>query len=320
MFVFHFSTERIKLVLFLLFIVIGVACRPDALYASNPFLERQQKPEHQTTIKKEAPQRNATYLSQVVSQITVLQMQMKNKISTHVRNFKATGETRPLIPLFLLAFGYGAIHAAGPGHGKGIAMTYAMAKGRTFRSGASLGALIAAVHAGSAILRVSLLQLILHQNVAASMSSVNHKAQITSYGLLTLIGIILLVSSVCEWFEKEDSGQPSINKLKKAGNNPLVAALAIGLVPCPGVIMILLFCLSLNQLVLGILLGITVSLGMALTITTAVWISLAGKKTALLATARWERTLSFLEKTLHTLSALLLTVIGGLFLYTAISG
>lgn len=306
--------------LFLLFIMIGIAGGPDTLYASNPFLERQQKSDHQATVKQEATREKPIYLSQVVSQITVLQMQMKNKISTHVRNFKTTGETGPLIPLFLLAFGYGAIHAAGPGHGKGIAMTYAMAKGRTFRSGASLGALIAAVHAGSAILLVSLIQLILHKNVAASMSSVNQKAQITSYGLLTLIGIILLVSSVYEWFEKEECGKTSINKLKKAGNNPLVAALAIGLVPCPGVIMILLFCLSLGQLLLGILLGITVSLGMALTITAAVWISLAGKNTALFAAARWERTFSFLEKSLHTLSAFILTIIGTLFLYTAISG
>ncbi len=298
-------------------IFLGTWMGISSAYATNPFLETPQKTEKQVQAHITHTKGKLSYLSQLIAKITLLQMKIKEKISAHVKNFKKTGAAGPLIPLFLLAFGYGAIHAAGPGHGKGIAMTYAMGKGRTFRSGATLGVLIAAVHAGSAIVLVFFLQLILHKNVLTNVSSVSQKAQIVSYGLLTLIGLILLAGSLYEWFEKEE--QTSEGRLHTAGNNPFIAALAIGLVPCPGVIMILLFCLSLQQLFLGILLGIAVSFGMALTITAAVWISLAGKKTALCATGRWQKIFSFLEKALHTLSALLLTIIGVLFLYVTLS-
>lgn len=317
------GNKKVFLFFFTLLFLCGLFAGVSPSYSSNPFLSKPaevekntDKPSLQSSEKKELKK---ALLPQIMARITLLQMQMKQKISTHVRNFKENGKFTPLIPIFLLAFSYGAVHAAGPGHGKGIAMTYSLGKGRTFRSGFMLGSLIATVHAGSAILLVLLLQLILHQNVTTSLDSVTQKTQIVSYGLLTLIGAVLLIASLFEWFEKEEHSS-SPGRMQKAGNNPLIAALAIGIIPCPGVIMILLFCLSLDQLILGILLGIAVSLGMALTITFAVWLSLAGKKTALAATSRWEKTFNFVEKFIHTFSALLLTSIGMLFLYTAVCG
>ena len=43
-------------------------------------------------------------------------------------------------------------------------------------------------------------------------------------------------------------------------------ALAVGLVPCPAVVMVMLFCLSMDALALGLVLAVFISLGMALTI------------------------------------------------------
>jgi ABC-type nickel/cobalt efflux system permease component RcnA len=250
-----------------------------------------------------------------MTRLTLWQMKIKQKISTHVRNFKQDGRIAPLVPLFLLAFAYGIIHAAGPGHGKGIAMAYALTQGRSCGAGLLLGALIAVIHAGSAILLVIVLRFTLEKSISTNLASVSQATQVVSYSLITLIGIIVLVRSLAAWFRKgqkdADSQQGPSGLVTK---NPLTAACAIGLVPCPGVIMILLFCLSLDQMILGLLLGMMVSLGMAITITLAVWLSLAGKNITLRCSRRWENSASYFEKGLDTFSGLLLTTLGGIFL------
>ena len=43
-------------------------------------------------------------------------------------------------------------------------------------------------------------------------------------------------------------------------------AVAVGLVPCPAVVMVMLFCLSMDVVILGLLLAVCISIGMATTI------------------------------------------------------
>ena len=250
--------------------------------------------------------------SELITKTTILQMQLKQKIAAFVHDFKKSGSIAPLLPLFLLSFLYGSVHAAGPGHGKAIAMSYTLAKGKRYLSGILLGGLIAIIHAGSAISLVVLLRYVLEKAITTSLESATQATQIVSYGLICLIGLYLLVKgfySLLNGFSHQDGQHP--NKSHYA--NTFTAALAIGIIPCPGVIMMLLFCLSLEQLVLGMLLCAAVSLGMALTISVSVWISLAGKKLLLHFTGRTQQRFHQTENLLSCLSGLLLATMGGLF-------
>lgn len=255
--------------------------------------------------------------SDLISKITVLQMQLKQKIAANVHAFKKSGAIVALLPLFLFSLIYGTVHAAGPGHGKAIAMSYILAKGKGYRFGLLLGTLIAIIHAGSAISIVFFLRLFFEKAVSSNLGSATQITQVFSYGLIVLIGLYLLVRgsySLIKGVTQQDieyASQPRFS-------NALSAALAIGIIPCPGVIMILLFCLSLDQFVLGMLLSFAVSLGMAVTITVSVWFSITGKKLILMFTAKNQRGLYIVEHAFSCISGFLLTTMGGLFLAASI--
>lgn len=240
-------------------------------------------------------------------------MQLKQKLAAHVHDFKKSGTIAPLIPLFLLSFLYGAVHAAGPGHGKAIAMGYALGRGEGYLSGFLLGGLIAAIHAASAVSLVFILRYILEKTLTTNLDSATQVTQVFSYGLISFIGLYLLATGLYALAHGSTyHDQQSGSHLQFA--TPFTAALAIGIIPCPGVIMILLFCLSLGQIILGLLLCASVSLGMALTISVSVWMSIAGKKLIVRLTGKTQHRAHRTEHVLSCLSGLLLTTMGGLLL------
>ena len=308
--------KRIKLARVLVALVGMFVCMHIGLceYSiANPFAGKPLEPQKQAFVSNQV---SSTFFSNLVRSVTIWQMQLKQKISHHVRLFKKEGRIRPLLPIFLLAFAYGIIHAAGPGHGKGIAMAYTLAQGRSYGTGLLLGSLIALIHTGSAILLVVALRFALEQTIANNLDSISHITQIVSYGMITLIGFFILLTSLPDWCSKKPGQQTVDNKtIYRIAHNPFTAALAIGVVPCPGVIMILLFCLSLEQMVLGLLLAFSVSCGMAFTITAAVWISLTGKKAVFQLSNKWKPGLYYVDCFLHSFSGLLLTIIGGIFFF-----
>lgn len=256
-------------------------------------------------------------LADVISKITVLQLELKQKISADVHAFKSSGSIAALLPLFLLCFLYGAVHAAGPGHGKAIAMSYVLAKGKGYRYGLLLGVLIAIIHAGSAILIVFLLRFLFEKTLSTNLDSATQVTQIFSYGLISLIGLYLLGIGLYS-LVKGVVDQHKESADRKHFTNAFYTALAIGIVPCPGVIMVLLFSLSLEQVILGMLLCVAVSIGMALTITVSVWISITGKRLIMRFTAKEKKGFVFIEHVFSCISGLLLTTIGGLFLVASL--
>ena len=69
-------------------------------------------------------------------------------------------------------------------------------------------------------------------------------------------------------------------KIQRSKKSELAVAFSAGIVPCPGVMTIVLFCIVLKQFVLGILAAIAMSIGMGLTISIAGILSIALNKKA----------------------------------------
>ncbi len=86
------------------------------------------------------------------------------------------------------------------------------------------------------------------------------------------------------------------------------------MIPCPGVVMIMLFALSMEFFGLDILLGITFSIGMALTITCVVVMLISGKSISLGMVARHGRLAITLENLIKTIAGFLVASLGLLFL------
>ncbi len=252
-----------------------------------------------------------------LAKIAFWQYQLNQKMAGLVREAKQTGSLRPLLSLMLMAFVYGILHAAGPGHGKAVAMSYLISRGGKIGPGILFGSLIALFHGMSAICLVLVLHYVLQKGVSGSLEAVSHKTKLVSYSLISLMGTALFIRSLLSWRREECQPEsPGDGEAKQRG--PLAVALTVGMVPCPGVVLVMLFSLSMNMIGLGILLGLSLSAGMAMTISMIVVLGLVGKSLILKTVGRRQELAKTVERVLETAAAFMVILLGLTFLSVTI--
>ena len=292
----------------LLLIFLQLICGLVTANAQNPFIPNN-TPDR--VVPKPLPQ-NA-----FLTKIALYQQQFKQKMAAMIRQIKTSESIRPLFAVLMIAFGYGVLHAAGPGHGKAVAMFYILSRNSSIASGLLFGTLIAFFHGFSGAICVLGLHYVLQKSVSGTLGTVSHTTQIVSFGLIILLGIgILAKNGHALFFKSESSPNPSNKDSKTFKNGLLPWAVAVGLVPCPGVVIVMLFCLSMDSLTLGLLLAVFISLGMATTVSFVVIAVVIGKGISFrtFSTKRTER----VESIIGVISGLAITALGVLFLTTAI--
>lgn len=291
-----------------LFVIILVLLYPgiNPVWSQNPFTA---KP---GTYQK-APE--PPFKSRLFVKIIVWQHRLKQKMSELIRVSQNNGSLKPLILLMGIAFLYGMIHAAGPGHGKFIALTYVLSHKTSVAGGLLLGLFIAIIHGSSGVIGVLGLRYIIQRGVSDTLATVTGVTQIVSFGLITLLGLGILLKSGYELFFVSTPEQKPPPKASKTGLLPWAAA--IGLVPCPAVVMVMLFCLSMEVMMLGLILAACISLGMAATISSVVTAAVMGK--AGIFNTISENRVKKVEGYLGLLSGAAIAVLGTVFLLTAIN-
>jgi ABC-type nickel/cobalt efflux system permease component RcnA len=274
--------------------------------AQNPFVS---KPE------KQKPTSAPTMKSRVFLKIQMWQHALKEKMSGLVHEAKATGSLRPLALLFLAAFAYGAIHAAGPGHGKAIALSYILSQRPTWFQGLLFSHSLALFHGASGILFVLAIRILLHQSVSKNLESVTHMTQIVSFSLVFCLGVWLVVKSVVGLLRRKNGQDPGMHETgAKRHFGPILSALVVGMIPCSGVVMVMLFAMSLDLIVLGVALGVTISLGMALTVSVVVLMAMSGKAVSVSVASKHGTLLTYVESSIEIVAGLALAILGLLFL------
>ncbi len=256
--------------LFCLSVVLLLFWTTVSAEAGNPFLVRENL---HSAWSQQLPQ--ASFLRK----IAFWQQQLKEKMTGLLRKTK-TADNMILLPtaLLMIAFLYGALHAAGPGHGKVAAVSFVLSRKTSVVNGLLFGILIAFCHGFSGVICVLGLYYIIQKGAYGAWGSVFHFTQIVSYSLIAALGLGMLVKNAISWRSKSTirPGR-SANEVKDAKKALVSWAVAVGLVPCPGVVMTVLFCLSLDALVLGLWLAFFISLGMATTISLVVVSSVFAK-------------------------------------------
>lgn len=252
----------------------------------------------------------------IVTEIVLWQYKLKKKMTELIR-IAQTGESlRPLLLLMGIAFLYGAIHAAGPGHGKLVAISYALSHRLSIRGGVLFGLCIALFHGFSGAIGVLCLRYIIQWSVNETLASVTIVTQVVSFGLIALLGaVILLTNGRTLFFPSLQKTETPSEGTSRSGILPW--AWTVGLIPCPAVVMVMLFCLSMNVLVLGLLLAICISLGMAATISFVVTSVLLGKTGALKIVP--ENRVKTIEVVFGFFSGAAIMTFGTLFLLTALN-
>jgi ABC-type nickel/cobalt efflux system permease component RcnA len=298
------------LLLCLLAVYIAVMLQP--VFAQNPFTAKpKSKAHHMTT--------HPGTKNPLLSMIALWQHRLNQKMADLVREAKVTNSVKPLAFLLAVAFAYGAIHAAGPGHGKGFAISYILSQRPRLLRGVLFGSFIALFHGLSGIMFVLIIHIILQKSITGTLEDVTRITQIISFSLITCLGLGILIKSIYKWIKSAKGSHMACNgSHKRHLYGPLLSALVVGMIPCPGVVMIMLFALSMELVGLGILLGISVSIGMALTITCVVVIVISGKNISLGMVARHGSLAITLENLIETIAGLLVASLGLLFLVTVI--
>jgi nickel/cobalt exporter len=268
----------------------------------NPFVSKE-------TAKK--PAAHPSYLSEIYSKISQWQHKLNKELSSLVREVKTSGSPKTFLTLILISFFYGVIHSAGPGHGKTIAFSYFLSRKENIRKGILMGGLIALLHALSAVLIVLIIYLVLKQSYIGPFESISHKIKIVSYCLITLTGAVLLIKSILDFRNRnQQSGEKDLAPHPAGYRNILPVALAVGIVPCPGAVIIMLFCMSLDMVGIGLVLSLFMALGMAVTISGAGVLSIASKKRGLRLLTGNKRARLLFEKSLEVVGSLLMLFFG----------
>ena len=91
------------------------------------------------------------FYSNFIRLLTQWQYKLNTLVSGNLRGLESDA-VWGTVTILGIAFLYGVIHAAGPGHGKALVGFYFLKQGGSFKKAFKMGYLIALVHATSALL------------------------------------------------------------------------------------------------------------------------------------------------------------------------
>lgn len=248
-----------------------------------------------------------------IDTINESQQTLKQKMTVIAKDLKENRRPKTLCMLLILSFLYGAVHAIGPGHGKSIILSYLMSYRGSTLKGILTGALAAFFHGLSAIVLVLAIYYLSIKRLTTTFDMVSSKMMTISYLLIIALGIMLFSIRVYELFRK--MGSYGTNR-DKGISSPSVMILSLGLVPCPGAMIILLFFMSMRLLHIGIWMAVCMSAGMALSIALVALLGL-GTKNALFNVPHRQGTIQRALLSLLEIGApVIIIMIGTFLLYT----
>jgi ABC-type nickel/cobalt efflux system permease component RcnA len=207
-----------------------------------------------------------------------------------------------LIVLLLAAFGWGAVHALSPGHGKAMVAAYLVGSRGTARDAVALGLVVTVTHTVG-VFALGLVTLLLSAHVLPE--DLYPWLNLVAGVLVLVVGASVLRSRI-RWGREQrahhhphphphghghghddhhehpqahhhehphthqhEHGHPHTHELpdRITGRTLIAAGAAAGLIPCPSALVVLLAAVSQHQVALGLLLIVAFSLGLAATLT-----------------------------------------------------
>ncbi len=168
-----------------------------------------------------------------------------------------------LILLLLAAFGWGAVHALSPGHGKAMVAAYLVGTRGTARHAAALGATVTVTHtAGVLLLGV----------VALTLSAFVLPEQLYPWlnlasGLLVVVVGTAVLRTRARRHAHGHGHSHSHGPEELSARGIVAMGASAGLIPCPSALVVLLGAVAQHQLALGLVMIVAFSLGLAATLT-----------------------------------------------------
>ena len=202
------------------------------------------------------------------------------EVSFHMNAIERGENLGAFLLALAVAFAYGAVHALGPGHGKFVIVSYFLGREARVMRGVVMAVQIAIVHVIAAIVIVWLADLVLRGGFGLGLSDVPG-VRAASFLIIVGIGVYMLYQAVraslrarAHRTHSHEHGHPhghehshghhhhhdhSRSQGSKAEGG--ILALAAGMVPCPGAVLIMLYAVANDMIYPGSLLVAAMSLG-----------------------------------------------------------
>ena len=266
-----------------------------------------------------------------------MQQNFYKSMSGALKNMRGTNAATAGYTLLLLSFTYGILHAAGPGHGKAVISAWLLATENQLRRGILIAFMSSLIQATTAVVLVCSLLLVL-QGAGAAAKNAAAFLESASYAMIAFAGLYLLwggaksfgkitrLESVpaqqastfhghhfeivnpvaAEHVHGPDCGCDHAHaptaadvegewSLRKA----LSLSFAVGIRPCSGAILVLIFAHGMGLLWVGIAATYAMSFGTFITVACIATIAVYAKKLAQRLFAGNTRGLDWLAKTMR---------------------
>lgn len=276
--------QPVAILLLLLFAVL-MAAAPDIAHAQSPFAV----PDQQTA----APAPQPGIFGGFTRYIMTMQQEYYRAMAGALRAVNLQQSMAAVWGLFSISFLYGVFHAAGPGHGKIVVTSYILADEREVKRGIFIAVLSAFVQAITAILAVGILAVILgltHRATADALPMIER----ASFALIAAVGLWLIWRALRgehshhhdhdhkhEHHHHAHTPMPAEIRAAKDMRGMLAMILSVGLRPCTGAVLVLLFSVTQGAFLIGVISAMVMSAGTALTVSTLALMAVFSKNLAL---------------------------------------
>lgn len=231
------------------------------------------------------------------AEVARYQTEFYQKLISALRSFRNNPDAAWL--LAFLSFAYGIFHAAGPGHGKAVISSYVLASEDTLKKGILLSFASAFAQALTAILIVCGVAVVFNLTSIA-MQQTARWLEIASYVMVTAMGAWLLwVKAFRPLLTGAAAGHDHVHLPGDDGacatcghvhaptadmvagrltpGRALSIILAIGLRPCSGALIVLVFALSQGMILAGIASTLTMAVGTGITVSVLATLAVGAK-------------------------------------------
>ncbi len=239
-----------------------------------------------------------------VSQAMIdFQRRANAEIAKHMNAIESGKSLRAFLLGLAIAFAYGAFHAFGPGHGKFVIMSYFMGREVRVTRGFVMAAQIAVIHVIAAVVVVWLADVVLKAGFGVGLADVPG-VRAGSFLIIAAIGLYMLYRAVRMSLGRSATGHEQGHGHghehghshghdhghghdhdhghgHKSGTEGGILALAAGMVPCPGAVLIMLYAVANDMIYPGFILVAAMSVGIGLTISILGVSAILGRKTAM---------------------------------------
>jgi ABC-type nickel/cobalt efflux system permease component RcnA len=277
-------------------------------------------------------------------------------MSLSIRQMKSQSPFAAALTLMLLSFGYGVFHAAGPGHGKAVISAWLLATENELRRGILIAFMSAVVQALTAIVIVSAL-LVFVTAVGTTARDVAGFLESASYALITMMGAYLIWTAFRPHQHAEaapradgqdlqrdahdhhdhghhhahdhvdphcDCGHAHVPEATQVKGEWSLAkavslAFAVGIRPCSGALLVLIFANTLGLYWAGITSTFVMALGTAITVSIIAAIAVYSKKLAISLARRDETWLGYAAFALRLGGGVVIIALGGILFWGSLT-